>query len=181
MSFGKGLARLGLVTALAAFMLSMGVALHATTANAQQPPAVFYGKGLKSGDKVEAFIGGKSCGTSTANTAGEWTIQVSATAACGPTAGAAVTFTLNGSPATITPAATWQAGGTPPDIANGYVLTAGQAATPTATAAAVTPPKTGNAGMLGAGAGSSSTWVVLGIALVALGAVVGARKVAGTR
>src|SRR5678815_5837799 len=94
MSFGKGLARLGLVTALAAFMLSMGVALHATTANAQQPPAVFYGKGLKSGDKVEAFIGGKSCGTSTANTAGEWSIQVSATAApaVGPHAAVADTW-----------------------------------------------------------------------------------------
>jgi len=75
----KGLARLGLVAALGALMLTLGMSFQATTANAQQPPAVFYGKGLKSGDKVEAFIGGKSCGTATGNAAGEWSIQVSAT------------------------------------------------------------------------------------------------------
>src|SRR5437762_12592131 len=140
----KGLTRFGLVAAVAALMLSLGMAF-ASTAHAQTPPAVFYGKGLKAGDKVEAFIGGKSCGTSTVNAAGEWAIQISATAACGPTAGAAVSFTLNGTAAVVTPAAVWAGGGTPPDIANGYVLAAGVPAVVTPT---VTAPKTGNAGML---------------------------------
>jgi hypothetical protein len=182
MVLSKGLARLGLVVGVAAFMLAMGMAFHTTTVNAQTPPASFYGKGLKSGDKVEAFIGGKSCGSTTVNAATEWSIPVSATAACGPTQGAAVSFTLNGAPATVVPAAVWNGGGTPPDIANGYVLTAG-VAVPTATAAApaVSPPKTGNAGMLGAGSNAASGWMVLGIALVALGAVVGARRMSASK
>ena len=74
-------------------------------------------------------------------------------------------------------AAVWAGGGTPPDIANGYVLTAGVPAA--ATPAAVVPPKTGNAGMLNSDAASG--WVVLAIALVALGAVAGARTYAGRR
>src|SRR5438045_4193038 len=141
MILSKGLARLGLVVGVAAFMLALGMSFHTTTASAQTPPAVFYGKGLTSGAKVEAFIGGKSCGTSTVNAAGEWSIQVSATAACGPTQGAAVSFTLRSAPPPVVRPAVWTCGVTPPDIANGYVLTAG-VAVPTATAAAVTPPQT---------------------------------------
>jgi len=166
--------KLGLVVAAAAIMFSAGLGL-ATSANAQTPPATFYGKGLKSGDKVEAFIAGKSCGTSTANAAGEWSISVASTAACAPTAGAAVSFTLNGAAATATPAATWQGGGLPADVANGYVLAAG-AATPAGT---VTAPKTGNAGLLGGANDAASTALVMGVAIVALGAVVGTRVYAG--
>ena len=166
----KGLTRFGLVAAVAALMLTMSLAL-AETADAQTPPAVFYGKGLKSGDKVEAMIAGKSCGTATANAAGEWSISVQSNAACGPTEGAAVSFTLNAGAATATPAATWKGGGLPPDVANGYVLAAG--------GAAVTPPKTGNAGLLGAGNDATSGMLVLALAVLALGTVAGARVYAG--
>jgi hypothetical protein len=170
MMLSKGLTRFGLVAAVAALMLTVSMSL-AETATAQTPPAVFYGKGLKSGDKVEATIGGKSCGTATANAAGEWSISVQSTATCAPTANAAVAFTLNGGAATSTPAATWQGGGLPPDVANGYVLAAG--------AAAVTPPKTGNAGLLGTGSDATSSMLVLALAVLALGTVAGARVYAG--
>ena len=169
--------KLGLVVAAAAIMFSASLAV-AGTANAQTPPATFYGKGLKSGDKVEAMVGGKSCGTATANAAGEWSISVPSTAACGPTAGAAVAFTLNGAAATATPAATWQGGGLPADVANGYVLAAG-AATAATPAGTVTAPKTGNAGLLGGANDAASRWLVLGVAIVALGAVAGTRVYAG--
>ena len=165
--------KLGLVVAAAAIMFSAGLGL-ATSANAQTPPATFYGKGLKSGDKVGAWIGGKVCAEATANAAGEWSISVPSTASCAPTAGAAVAFSLNGAVVTSTPAATWQGGGLPADVANGYVLAAGAAATGT-----VTAPKTGNAGLLGGSTDSASTALVLGVAIVALGAVVGTRVYAG--
>jgi hypothetical protein len=160
--------------ALAALVLSLGMAF-ASSANAQTPPAVFYGKGLAAGARVEAFIGGRSCGSATVNAAGEWSIQVAADAACAPAAGAAVTFTLNGATAVATPPAVWQGGGLPPDVANGYVLTvvvATATATPVAT---VAPPKTGNAGFLGGTEDNTAGWVVLAFGLLALGAVSGAR------
>lgn len=166
----KGLTRFGLVAAVAALMLTLGMAM-AETASAQTPPAVFYGKGLTSGARVEAMIGGRSCGTATANAAGEWSISVASNAACAPTEGAAVSFTLNGAAATATPAATWKGGGLPPDVANGYVLAAG--------GAAVTPPKTGNAGMLGMGTDATSGMLVLALAVLAAGTVAGARVYAG--
>lgn len=169
MMLSKRLTRFGLVAAVAALMLTVSMSL-AETATAQTPPAVFYGKGLKSGDKVEAVVGGKSCGTATANAAGEWSISVQSNATCGPTEGAAVAFTLNAAPATSTPSATWKGGGLPPDVANGYVLAAG---------AAVTPPKTGNAGLLGTGSDATSGMLVLALAVLALGTVAGARVYAG--
>ncbi len=172
------LKKLGLVAAVAAIMFSVGLTF-ASTADAQTPPATFYGKGLKSGDKVELFIAGKSCGSATANAAGEWSVSVPTTAACAPTAGAAVTATLNGAAASLNPAATWQGGGLPPDVANGYTLGAAQAtATPGGT---VTAPKTGNAGLLGTGSDAASSWLVLGVAVVALGAVAGTRAYAGRK
>ena len=92
-------------------------------AAAQSVPASFYGNaGVQPGDRVEAFIGGLSCGTSTVNALGEWSISIVPSAPCSPAAGASVTFTVNGQPATVTPAATWQPGGTPPNVANGYAL-----------------------------------------------------------
>ena len=53
------------VAALALAMLLFGAV--ATAAHAQVPPFTAYGSGLKAGDKVEAFDGGKSCGTATAD------------------------------------------------------------------------------------------------------------------
>jgi hypothetical protein len=86
---------------------------------AQQLPALFYGGGLCSGDKVEASIGGTVCGTATVNTAGQWSITIRPTAPCGPTEGAAVTLTVNGK---ASGSATWKNSGLPPDVANGYAL-----------------------------------------------------------
>lgn len=167
------MARFGLVAAVAAMMLTLSFAV-AGTANAQTPPATFYGKGLKAGDKVEVWVGGKVCGTATATAAGEWSLQVAADNACGPTANAAVAFRLNGANVTASPAAVWVGGGLPSDVANGYVLSAAPAQT-TTPAGTVTPPKTGNAGILGGNSGATSLWLVMGIGLVALGAVAGTR------
>jgi hypothetical protein len=89
----------------------------------QSPPAVFYGAGLCAGDKVEAFVAGKSCATATVNAAGQWSISIHPSAACGPTEGAAVTLTVNGKTATVSPPVQWKSGGLPPDVANGYALT----------------------------------------------------------
>ena len=170
--------KLGLTAALVAIMFSMGLAF-AGTASAQTPPATLYGKGLKAGDKVEAHIGGVLCGAATATAAGEWSLQVAADNACKPVANAAIALKLNGAAVNATPAAVWNGGGLPSDVANGYVLAAAPAApAQAATAAAVTPPKTGNAGMLG-GSSATSMWLVLGIGLVALGAVAGTRAYAG--
>ena len=181
MMLSKGLTRFGLVAAVAALMLTMSIAV-AGTANAQTPPATLYGKGLKAGDKVEAHIGGVLCGAATATAAGEWSLQVAANNACKPVANAAIELKLNGAAVNATPAAVWNGGGLPSNVANGYVLAAAPAApaapAQAATAAAVTPPKTGNAGMLG-GSSATSMWLVLGIGLVALGAVAGTRAYAG--
>ena len=175
MSLSRGLA-FGLVAAVAALVFTMVSMTSAETVDAQTPPATVYGRGLTAGTRVEALIGGRACGSTTVNAAGEWSIPIPTTAPCAPTAGAAISFTLNGAAATSTPPAVWQGGGLPPDVANGYVLTL---AAPVATATAaptVTPPKTGGAGMMETG---QSTWVVLGIALIALGAVAGTRVAAG--
>ncbi len=193
MILSKAMTRFGLVAAAAALMLTLGLA-SAGSASAQVLPAVLYGKGLTAGQTVAASIGGKQCGTATVNAAGEWTMQIATDNACGPTAGAAISFTVNGQAATASPAATWNSGGTPSDIANGYKLTVSQAtatatATASATATATTaatatatpaPPKTGNAGLLGTDGGNGGTWLLLGFAAVA-GAAVAGRQLYGRR
>lgn len=191
MILSRAMTRFGLVAAAAALMLSIGLAT-AGSANAQVLPAVLYGKGLTAGQTVAASIGGKACGSATVNAAGEWTMQIAPDNACAPTANAAISFTVNGQPATASPAATWASGGTPSDIASGYKLTIVQA-TPTATAttaptqtatatatstpaiatATPAPPKTGNAGLLGSDGGNGGMWLLLGFAAVAGAAVAG--------
>jgi hypothetical protein len=191
MILSRTLTRFGLVAAAAALMLTLGLAT-AGSANAQVLPAVLYGKGLTAGQSVVASIGGKTCGTATVTAAGEWTMQIAPDNACTPTAGAAISFTVNGAAATASPAATWASGGTPGDIANGYKLTVTQAtATPTASATAAAtattaatstpaaatatpaPPKTGNAGLLGRDSSNGMMWLLLGFAAVAGAAVAG--------
>ena len=182
MNLSRAMTRFGLVAAAAALMLTVGLAA-AGSANAQVLPAVLYGKGLTAGQTVAASIGGKACGSTTVTAAGEWTMQIAPDNACGPTAGAAISFTVNGAPATASPAATWASGGTPSDIANGYKLTVTQAtATPTAAPSTSTPapatatpapPKTGNAGLLGEDGGNGALWLLLGLAAVAGAAVAG--------
>lgn len=179
MILSRTLTRFGLVAAAAALMLTLGLAT-AGSANAQVLPAVLYGKGLTAGQSVVASIGGKTCGTATVTAAGEWTLQIAPDNACGPTAGAAISFTVNGAPATASPAATWASGGTPSDIPNGYKLTVTQAtatpaatSTPAAATATPAPPKTGNAGLLGDDSSNGTMWLLLGFAAVAGAAVAG--------
>jgi hypothetical protein len=189
MILSKAMTRLGLVAAAAALVLSLGLAA-AGSASAQVLPAVLYGKGLTAGQTVAASIGGKSCGSATVTAAGEWTMQIGSDNACGPTDGAAISFTVNGQAATASPAAVWKSGGTPSDIANGYKLTVSQAtatATASATASATAtatatpaPPKTGNAGLLGTDGGNGGLWLLLGFAAVA-GAAVAGRQLYGRR
>lgn len=189
MILSKAMTRFGLVAAAAALVLTLGLAT-AGSASAQVLPAVLYGKGLTAGQTVAASIGGKSCGSATVTAAGEWTMQIGSDNACGPTDGAAISFTVNGQAATASPAAVWKSGGTPSDIANGYKLTVSQAtatATASATASATAvatatpaPPKTGNAGLLGADGGNGGLWLLLGFAAVA-GAAVAGRQLYGRR
>lgn len=197
MTLSRAMNRFGFVAAAAALLLTLGL-VAASTANAQVLPAVLYGKGLTSGQVVAASIGGKQCGTATVNAAGEWTMQIAPDNACGPTANAAISFTVDGKAATASPAAVWNSGGTPGDVQNGYKLTvvtatatATATATHTATAEAsatathtATPvpsaPKTGNAGLLGEDGGNGALWLLVGLAAVA-GAGVAARSLYGRR
>jgi hypothetical protein len=126
----------GIGVALAGIAIVGAFVLASTSrpAAAQSAPASFYGRsGVNPGDRVEASIGGRVCGANTVNSLGEWAIHVQVTSSCLPTEGAAVTFTVNGGPATIAPSAVWKVGGTPPNVANGYVLTTSSGATPTPT------------------------------------------------
>jgi hypothetical protein len=100
-------------------------------ASAQSAPATFYGRaGVTAGQKLEASIGGRACGTTTVNAANEWALSIPLSAACEPTEGAPVKFTVDGKPATLSPAPVWKIGGTPPDIANGYKVAADGASPP---------------------------------------------------
>jgi hypothetical protein len=113
----------GLLVAAAFVALFAGL-VAVQSASAQFLPAVLYGTGLWSGQKVEAFIDGKSCGSTTVSPKGEWVMQIPVEAPCGPTEDATITFTLNGAEATVAPAATWHSGGIPTEnIATGYSLT----------------------------------------------------------
>lgn len=197
MTLSRAMTRFGLVAAAAALMLTLGLA-SANSVSAQVLPAVLYGQGLEEGQVVTAYIGGEECGSATVDDAGEWTMQIAPDADCEPTANAAISFTVDGDPATSSPAAVWNSGGTPSDVANGYTLTV-QEATPTATATATatstatatatatatstsTPsaPKTGNAGLLGEDGGNGGMWLLLGFAAVA-GAAVAGRQLYGRR
>ena len=121
MRFMTPVSTLTLVVVLAAAALG-GLALRQATAHAQTPPAIYFGTGLELGDEVEAFIGVTSCGTSTADAAGEWVIVIATNAPCSPSEGAKVSFTLNGK--TAEEAQTWAGGGTPESLDTGMALTA---------------------------------------------------------
>jgi hypothetical protein len=115
-----------LVVAVAvALLLAPGLA---GTARAQEAPYTAYGVGLNSGQVVAAFINGVECGSDAADSAGNWLISITSAAPCAPTAGAEITFTLDGQATTASE--TWKIGGAPADIANGVKLVV-KAATPT--------------------------------------------------
>ena len=139
---------LAAVTA-AAVIGMLGIGLGAATPAAAQSsaPANFYGKGgpLKAGDRVAILVNGVTCGTSTVNASLEWAVAVAITAPCAPTEGVAVSATVNGGAATLSPAAVWKVGGTPPDIANGYSISGSGGATSTGS---TTPTAPGTSGLL---------------------------------
>jgi hypothetical protein len=96
-----------------------------TSAYAQFLPAILYGNHVRSGATIEAFIAGRSCGTTKVTADGEWMMQVPPEAPCKPIVGAAISFTIDGKAATSSPEASWESGGIPKgSIPNGYSLTA---------------------------------------------------------
>jgi hypothetical protein len=167
MTLSKGLVRLGAVLGLFAFVLGLSAAFAGTT-QAQSPPATFYGT-ASADDVVDALIDDVSCGTATADSDGFWMMQITEDAACEPSDGDTVSFTLNGAATNETE--TWKPGGAPADAAVGVTLTLAAAAAPGA-------PETGNAGLLAAEQGSSP-WLALSLGVLALAMVAGARAATG--
>jgi len=164
----KSLVRLGSVPGLLAVAF-MTATIFASTAHAQNPPATMYGTAT-AGAKVETLIGGKVCTTATAGADGFWQTQITEGGVCGAANGATISFTLNGVGCSQTE--TWNAGGAPKTVATGVTLTG--------CAGSVSPPKTGNAGLLPSG-GASSPWFALMLGAFALAGLAGARAMTGRR
>jgi hypothetical protein len=162
----KSLVRLGSVAGLLAVAF-ISASIFASTASAQNPPATMYGT-AKAGDRVEALIGGRVCTSATAGADGFWMMQIPEGGACGAKDGDTISFTLNGAATAQTE--TWRAGGAPRTVATGVTLTT----------TGVTPPKTGNAGLLPAG-GASSPWFALMLGAFALAGLAGARAMTARR
>ena len=164
----KGLIRLAAALGLFAFVLGLSGAFASTT-HAQNPPATFYGT-ASAGDVVEAWVGGVACGgAATAGSDGFWQMQVDEGAACSPSDGDSVAFTLNGEGTNETE--TWKPGGAPSNVAVGVSLTLSGAMM------APAPPATGNAGLLADQ--SASPWLALSLGALALATLAGARVVTG--
>ncbi len=163
MTLLKKMSGLGIALAAAALLFSS----LATTVTAQTPPFVAYGTGATSGDAIVVLVGGASAGTATADADGNWG-PVNVDGASGD----AITFTVNGTDAEQS--ATWSSGGTPSDVAAGFVLTVAGSASSAAPAApaAPAPSDTGNAGLVATG--SSSALMLLMVAFAA-STVAGAR------
>ena len=163
MTLLKKMSGLGIALAAAALLFSS----LATTVTAQTPPFVAYGTGATSGDAIVVLVGGASAGTATADADGNWG-PVNVDGASGD----AITFTVNGTDAEQS--ATWSSGGTPSDVAAGFVLSVAGSASSAAPAApaAPAPSDTGNAGLVATG--SSSALMLLMVAFAA-SMVAGAR------
>ena len=110
-------ARIAIAAALVVAALGFGAVVHAQVS----PPATYFGAGLASGDAVEAFANGQSCGAATADAAGEWVIVVGAGALCEPVEGDVVTFTLNGQ--SVEEQEAWRPAGAPANLATGLTFT----------------------------------------------------------
>jgi len=171
MTLLKKMSGLGIALAAAALLFSS----LATTVTAQTPPFVAYGTGATSGDAIVVLVGGTSAGTATVDASGNW----------GPVnvdggSGDAITFTVNGTDAEQS--ATLSSGGTPSDVAAGYVLTVAAAPVVEApvveTPAAPAPSDTGNAGLVATG--GNNAWMLLVVAFAA-SIVGGARFATRTR
>jgi hypothetical protein len=171
MTLLKKMSGLGIALAAAALLFSS----LATTVTAQTPPFVAYGTGATSGDAIVVLVGGTSAGTATADDSGNWG-PVNVDGASGD----AITFTVNGSDAEQS--GSWSSGGTPSDVAAGYVLTV--AAAPVVEApvveapAAPAPSDTGNAGLVATGSSNALMLLVVAFAASIVG---GARFATRTR
>ena len=174
MTVTKGLTRLAAALGLFAFVLGLSAAFAGTT-HAQNPPGTFYGT-ASAGDEVGALVGTASCGTATAGSDGFWMMQIAEDAACSPSDGDTVSFTLNGDATNETE--TWKPGGGPADAAGGVSLTLAAMAPTMAPTMAPEAPATGNAGLLAADQGSSP-WLALSLGVLALAMVAGARAATG--
>jgi len=154
-------------------LLALSAAPFASTADAQNPPATFYGYQTPAekhaGHVFEAFIDGVSCGKAVVDNTGFWLLSIPEDAPCSPSEGDVVSFTHNGDALAATEV--WKAGGAPADVANGV---------PDALAAP-TPPSTGNAGLLAPmerGGELGSTLLLAGLTVVI---VLGSRRMIGSR
>jgi len=170
MTLLKKMSGLGIALAAAALLFSS----LATTVTAQTPPFVAYGTGATSGDAIVVLVGGTSAGTATVDASGNW----------GPVnvdggSGDAITFTVNGTDAEQS--ATWSSGGTPSDVAAGYVLTVTAVEAPAVEVTAVeapAPSDTGNAGLVATGGNNALMLLVVAFAASIVG---GARFATRTR
>ena len=171
----KGLTRLAAALGLFAFVLGLSAAFAGTTHAQQNPHGTFYGT-ASAGDEVGALVGTESCGTATAGSDGFWIIRIAEDAACSPSDGDTVSFTLNGDATNETE--TWKPGGGPADAAGGVSLTLAAMAPTMAPTMAPEAPATGNAGLLAADQGSSP-WLALSLGVLALAMVAGARAATG--
>ncbi|MCH8992258.1 MAG: hypothetical protein IIA44_10980 [Acidobacteria bacterium] len=165
----KGFARAGAVTAVLAMLLSLGLTAGSTAYAQQSPPYLAYGTGVSAGDTVAAPIDGVDCVSATADADGQWQLEISEGGDCGAASGDTVNFTLNGDLADET--VSWSSAGTPGT--SGYSAATGIPLT--ISGATVTPPDTGNAGLL-AGQGTSP-WLAFGLGVFALAMLAGARTV----
>lgn len=107
--------------AAAAALALVGVISMGATASAQTAaPFTAYGSGVEAGAEVEAFVGGRTCGSTTADASGQWTLQIATSDPCRPRAGDTITFRLDGQ--RTNGSATFAAGGAPEDVASGIPL-----------------------------------------------------------
>lgn len=168
----------GITAALVVATLLFGAVT--STAQAQTSFFVAYGTGLSDGDTVEVFANGVSCGTITADADGTWVGQVgtdgSDASDCNAVAGDELTFTLNGEATTASE--TYANGGTPADAANGIALVVDMDTGGGDAGGQVSPPDTGNAGLVSSTA-SSSLWLMLALGALFVTLVTGVRTVTG--
>ncbi len=116
----KGPALAGGVALLLALLLGIGLATTGVT-NAATPGPRFFGF-AEAGDEIGAKVDGVSCGDAvTAAANGLWILDVESDAACRPSEGDEVSFTLNGAATNETE--TWAPGGSSADAVNGTTLT----------------------------------------------------------
>jgi hypothetical protein len=171
MILSKNLTRLGGVVAVAALLLSAGFAFTSTAR--AQAPMLLYGPAESLDSVIGVLVDGTHCKDadvgeeSSSSTGFLWVAQID-DGECGASAGSVITFTLDGAATNETE--TWAAGGAPDDVAVGITLTL-------VDDGGVTPPDTGDAGLVVVSV--SSPWLALGLGALAVAMLAGARTATG--